>query len=86
MRGTALQTSRSVQMEREKVLQVPEQRFHGPHWKSVSPPHEEQAAAETTCDKLTAALIPHPPAPLKLNPGKKGEMGEDLFLFLTTLL
>jgi len=32
--------------------------------KSVrSPPPEEEGAAETTCDELTAAPIAHPPAP-----------------------
>jgi len=33
--------------------------------KSVrSPPHEEEGAAETTCDELTITPIPRPPAPL----------------------
>ena len=27
-----------------------------------SPPPEEEGAAETTCDELTTAPIPHPPA------------------------
>jgi len=27
-----------------------------------SPPPEEEGAAETTCDELTAVPIPHPPA------------------------
>jgi len=29
-----------------------------------SPPPEEEGAAETACDELTATPIPHPPAPL----------------------
>lgn len=94
MRGTAPQTPRSVQMERENMLQAPEQRFHCPHWKSVSP-HEEQAA-ETMCDKLTAALIPHLPVLLRrgggreirseIEPREEGRDREDLLLFLTSLL
>ena len=43
--------------------------WEGPHagagkeW-TRSPPPEEEGAAETTCDELTATPIPHPPAPL----------------------
>ena len=29
-----------------------------------SPPPQEEGAAETRCDELTATPIPHPPAPL----------------------
>ena len=33
--------------------------------KSVrSPPPREEGAAETTCDELTTAPLPHPPVPL----------------------
>jgi len=47
-----------------------------------SPPPEEEGAADTTCDELTAAPIPRPPVPLggrrerngrEAEPGKKGE-------------
>jgi len=46
-----------------------------------SPPPEEEGAAETTTDGLTATPIPHPPVPLRgrrernrseVEPGKKG--------------
>ena len=57
--------------------------------KSVrSPPPEEEGAAETTCDELTATPIPHPPAPLggggrefgsEVKPGKKGGVGGRCF-------
>jgi len=50
--------------------------------KSVrSPPPQEEGAAETTCDELTATPIPHPPALLEegrerngseVEPRKKG--------------
>jgi len=50
-----------------------------------SPPPEEEGAAETTCDELTATPIPCPPALLRggvgreivseVQPGKKGGMG-----------
>ena len=50
-----------------------------------SPPPEEEGAAETTCDELTATPIPHPSALLaggggrgigsKAEPGKKGVVG-----------
>ena len=59
--------------------------------KSVrSPPPEEEGAAETTCDVLTATHIPRPPAPLrgeeveelgaKLSPGGREGWGEGVFL------
>jgi len=61
-----------------------------------SPPHEEEGAAETTCDELTVTPTPHPPVPLRernrseIEPGKKvgvgGKVFEDLVLFLTILL
>jgi len=50
-----------------------------------SPPPEEEGAAETMCDELTAAPIPHLPAPFRgrrerngseAEPGKKGGVGE----------
>jgi len=50
-----------------------------------SPPPKEEGAAETTCDELTTAPIPRPPAPLRgrwerngseAEPGKKGRVGE----------
>jgi len=53
-----------------------------------SPPSEEEGAAETTCDELTATPIPRPPALLGLwrerngseaEPGKKGGVGERCF-------
>jgi len=35
-------------------------------WQNVrSPPPEEDGVAETTCDELTTAPIPQPPAPLR---------------------
>ena len=59
--------------------------------KSVrSPPPEEEEAAETKCDELTATPIPHPPVPLrgeeveesgaKLSPGRREGWGEGVFL------
>ena len=64
------------------------------------PSPEEERAAETTCDELTATPIPRPPALLggkevekigsKVKPGKKGGVGgrcfSDLVLFLIILL
>jgi len=57
--------------------------------KSVrSPPPEEEAVAETTCDELTVTPIPHPPAPLggrrerngsEVEPRKKGGVGGRCF-------
>ena len=59
--------------------------------KSVrSPPPEEEGAAETTCDELTATPVPRPPAPLgegeevensgvKLSPGRREGWGEGVF-------
>jgi len=53
-----------------------------------SPPPEEEGAAETTCDELTATPIPCPPAPLsgrrerngsEAEPRKKGEVGVRCF-------
>jgi len=53
-----------------------------------SPPPEEEGAAERACDELTAATIPHPPAPLggrrerngsEAEPGKKGWVGGRCF-------
>jgi len=53
-----------------------------------SPPPEEEGAAETTCDELTAAPIPRPPALLRgkrertgseAEPGKKGGVGGRCF-------
>jgi len=50
-----------------------------------SPPPEEEGAAETACDELTAATIPHPPVPLggrresEAQPGKKGGVGGRCF-------
>jgi len=56
-----------------------------------SPPPEEEGAAETTCDQLTKAPIPHPPAPpvvggggretgVKLSLGRREGWREGLFL------
>jgi len=51
-----------------------------------SPPTEEEGAVETTCEELTAAPIPHPPAPLQgrgfgseVKPQKKGGVGAKCF-------
>ena len=53
-----------------------------------SPPPEEEGAAETTGDELTAAPIPRPPALLRgrkerngseVEPGKKGGVGGRCF-------
>jgi len=72
----------------------PMERTHG--WSSLwrmleqgrrvrSPPPEEEGAAETTCDELTTAPVPRPPAPLggrgenlgvKLSPGRREGWGE----------
>jgi len=50
-----------------------------------SPPPEEEGAAQTTCDELTATSIPHPPAPpggrrerngSEVEPGKKRGVGK----------
>ena len=60
--------------------------------KSVrSPPPEEEGAAETTCDELTATPIPRPPEPLqreeiensrvKLSLGRKEGWGEGVLRF-----
>jgi len=44
-----------------------------------SPPPEEEGAAETTCDELTATPIPHPPAPY----GRRRERnGSEVFSIL----
>jgi len=57
--------------------------------KSVrSPPPEEEGAAETKCDELTATSIPCPPVLLRwrrqrngseVEPGKKGGVGGKVF-------
>jgi len=53
-----------------------------------SPPPEEEGAAHTACDELTATPIPRPPALLggrresngsEVEPGKKGEVGGRCF-------
>ena len=41
-----------------------------------SPPPEEEGAAETTCDGLTATPIPHPAVPLEGGGGR--EFGSDI--------
>jgi len=55
-----------------------------------SPPPEEEGAAETACDELTAAPIPRPPAPLggkrwgnrsEVEARKKGGVGEGVLRF-----
>jgi len=38
-----------------------------------SPPPEEEGAAETRCDELTATPIPHRPAPLGGRRGRNHE-------------
>jgi len=59
-----------------------------------SPPPEKEGAAETTCDELTAAPIPCPPALYEgrrerngseAEPRKKGQVGEGK-VFLIILL
>ena len=55
-----------------------------------SPLPEEEGVAETTCDELTATLIPRPPALLrgeeveesgaKLSPGRREGQREGVFL------
>lgn len=45
----------------------------------MNPSSSEEGAAETICDELTTAAIPHPSVPLgeeKENVGDKGEPGE----------
>ena len=60
--------------------------------KSVrSPPSEEEGAAETTCDELTATSIPHPPCAaqgeeveksgMKLSWGRREGWGEGVLRF-----
>ena len=56
-----------------------------------SPPPEEEGAAETTCDELTATPIPHTPVLLggrrqgksgvKLSPGRREGWGEGVLRF-----
>ena len=64
--------------------------WEGPH-AGAGEQCEEEGAAETTCDELTATPIPRPPALLggggretgvKLSPGRREGWGEDLVLFV----